>query len=371
MGAGRVNAYRSVDTDFYAVGHDDLVSLSWGVIMSGDDNVTRTDTVTVYNESASPEVFTATVGFQTGSRTAGAMVSVEPMTVTVPAGGSAEVTVTLSLDMTQIPVLYGTNGLEEYYGFVNFTPPGGDPTDSLVLPFYFQPRPYAELTDITGSGVITQVNDIATFALTHTGPITSSLWAYPALVSNSTPNPAMAGPGDLRMLGMDYAGFHPTYGDLMSVAINAWDPWHVPQPFFAEFDLYIDANQDGMWDFVNFNYNFGWWQGAGHTNQWIVVQVDLSSGMLFLGSPFLIYSDYNASYMEWYLPVAWQDLGPADSTFDYQMVGFDAGGGSASPVGSFDYARYPFNWMLTNNPGPAMPNAELWVSINSVPGYRR
>jgi minor extracellular serine protease Vpr len=370
MGAGRVNAYRSVDTDFYAVGHDDLVSLSWGVIMSSDDNVTRTDTVTIYNESASAEVFTATVGFQTGSWTAGAMVSVEPMTVTVPAGGSAEVTVTLSLDMTQIPVLYGPTGLEEYYGFVNFTPPGGDPTDSLVVPFYFQPRPYAELTEITGSGVISEVNDIATFALTHTGPISSSLWVYPALVSNSTPNPAMAGPGETRMFGLDFGWTHATHGDIVVAAIDSWGPWHVPQPHFFSFDLYIDANQDGVADYVNFNYNLGLAQGAGNNNTWVVLQVDLATGGVALGSPFLIYTDYNNSFMEWYLPAAWQDLGPGNSTFDYQLIGSDAGGVRVSPVGSFDYVRYPFNWMITNNPGPAMSNAELWVSINSVPGYR-
>ena len=382
-GAGRVDAYRAVNTDVYAVGDDDLVSLSWGVIMSRNDVITRVSNVMVYNTGDAEQVFTATVRFQEGSMTAGATLMVEPEVVTVPAEDSAVVTVTLEVDMTQIPVWYGPDGLEEYYGFVSFTPPGVSlppgtlfldiPEDSLMVPFYFQPRPYSQLEKIEAANTtITDFeDDYATFTLTHRGPITSSLWAFPALAWNETPSTEMAGPGDVRLFGLDYDGFFSAfggYGDVIDVAINTHDYWHVPQPFFAEFDLYIDADQDGEDDFVNFNFNYGWLAGGDYNNVWVVVQIDLATGNLYLGSPWLIFTDYNASFMEWYLPVAWQGLSPMDSTFDYGLIsydGYDSVNESDPIEGSFDYANYPLGWAFSHSPGPSAPEAVLNVGVAS------
>lgn len=369
-GSGRVNAYRAVDTEAIAVGDDDLVSLSFGVIMSRNNNVSRVKEVTVYNWSASPVTYNVTAAFQTGSNTVGATIGASAPQVTVPAGGSATVDVTLTLDMTQIPANFSATAVEEYYGFVTFTPVGGDPTDALVVPFYAQARPYSQLEEIVATGSIGDPDtDYITYEITHLGPISSSLWVYPALVWNEEPDPMMYGPGDVRLFGMDYAGFNATYGDIMAVGIDAWSYWHTPQPQFAEFDLYIDADQDGVWDYVNFNWNNGARTGAANNNTWVVTQVDLATNMVFLGSPFTIYTDFNSSYMEWYLPAAWQDLGPTASTFDYQLLGFDPGGVSTTPAGSFDYVNYPFEWLVSNNPGPANRDAEVWVAINDLEGY--
>lgn len=379
-GAGRVDAYRAVDTDVYAVGDDDLVSLSWGVPMSRGDTWTDEKNVTVYNTGDTAQAYTATVSFQQSSMTAGAMLSVEPEVVNVPAGGSAVVTVTLDLDMTQIPVWYGA--VEEYFGFVTFTPEGvmppgtliiGPSAEMLAVPFYFQPRPYSQLEDIkaTGTTISDFANDYATFTLTHRGPITSSLWAYPALAWNETPDPEMAGPGDVRLFGMDYNWFYSFfggYGDVIDVAINTHDYWHVPQPFFAEFDLYIDADQDGVDDYVNFNFNYGAaFANSGNDNTWVVVQVDLATGKLYLGSPWLIATDYNASYMEWYLPVIAQDISPLDSTFNYKLVSYERNFENESDpmAGSFDYVNYPLDWVFSHHPGPSAPEAVLNVGVAS------
>jgi 2',3'-cyclic-nucleotide 2'-phosphodiesterase (5'-nucleotidase family)/subtilisin family serine protease len=397
-GAGRVDAYRSVATEVIAIGNEDLVSLSWGVIMSRNDTVTREGEVTLFNSGDADLKYVANVDFQDGSYMTGATLTVEPEYVDVPAGGSASVTVTLELDMTQIPVLYGPAGLEEYFGFVSFEPYSLDiflpimlvdsmsstePVDeagfvrsasahhgnALVVPFYFQPRPYSQLEEILGDNVIDEPGDFSTtFEITHRGPIDSDLWVYPALIWNEEPDPTMYGPGDVRLFGMDFGGTSP-YGDIISVAIDSWDYWHVPQPFFAEFDLYIDMNKDGVWDYVNFNYNYGAATGSGNNNTWVVLQVDLATGVLELGSPYLIYTDYNASYMEWYLPAAWQGLGRSDSTFGYWLLGFEEFGTSVNPPGQFDYFNSPFSWSFSNALGPATPETELTVSLDSPMGY--
>jgi 2',3'-cyclic-nucleotide 2'-phosphodiesterase (5'-nucleotidase family)/subtilisin family serine protease len=396
-GAGRVDAYRSLATEVIAIGNEDLVSLSWGVIMSRNDTVTREGEVTLYNSGDADLKYVASVDFQDGSYMTGTTLTVEPEYVDVPAGGSASVTVTLELDMTQIPVLYGSAGLEEYFGFVSFVPYSLDiflpimpvnsistePVDeagfmrtasshhgnALVVPFYFQPRPYSQLEEILGDNVIDEPGDFSTtFEITHRGPIDSSLWVYPALIWNDAPDPTMYGPGDVRLFGMDFGGASP-YGDIISVAINAWDYWHVPQPFFAEFDLYIDVDKDGEWDYLNFNYNYGAATGTGNDNTWVVLQVDLATGLLYLGSPYLIYTDYNASIMEWYLPAAWQGLGRSNSTFGYWLLGFEEFATSVNPPGQFDYFNSPFSWSFSNDLGPAMPETELTVSLDSPMGY--
>jgi hypothetical protein len=222
--------------------------------------------------------------------------------------------------------------------------------NALVVPFYFQLRPYSQLEEIVGDNVIDEPGDFSTtFEITHHGPVDSSLWVYPALIWNEEPDPSMYGPGDVCLFGMDFGG-RSSYGDIISVAIDAWDYWHVPHPFFAEFDLYIDAEQDGEWDYVNFNYNLGAVSGAGNDNRWYALKFDLSAGMLYLASPYLIYTDYNASLMEWYLPAAWQDLGRSNSTFNYQLVGkeefelppsHEEPGVSVNPPGQFDYSIHP------------------------------
>jgi 2',3'-cyclic-nucleotide 2'-phosphodiesterase (5'-nucleotidase family)/subtilisin family serine protease len=369
-GSGRVDAYRAVETETIAIGDEDLVSLSFGVIMSRNDTVDRVKEVTVYNWGATPMTYDVAVAFQAGSNTAGATVSVSPMQVTVPAGGSATVDVTLSLDMTMIPAVFSATAVEEYYGFVTFTPPATENDPELVLPFYAQARPYSQLEEIVATGSISNPDtDYITYEITHLGPISSSLWAYPALVWNDTPDPNMYGFGDVRLFGMDFAGSDPTFGDIIAVGIDAWDYWHTPQPLFAEFDLYVDADQDGVWDYINFNWNNGARTGGANNNTWVVTQVDLATNTVFLGSPYTIYTDFNSSYMEWYLPADWQDLGPTASTFDYQLLGFDPGGVSVTPVGSFDYVNYPFGWMVSDDPGPANRDAELWVGINDLDGY--
>lgn len=371
-GSGRMDAYRAVSTDVFVVGDADLVSLNFNVSFSRNNSVTRVKEATVYNWSAAPVTYDVAAAFQAGSGTTGATVSVSPAQITVPAGSSATVAVTIVFDMTQIPVLYNATVLEEYYGLVTFTPPptlNGALVNELVLPFYAQARPYSQLETIVPDGPLSSSADMVTYNITHRGPISSSLSVFPALVWEPTRNPNMAGPGDVRLFGMDYGWNDPSAGDMIAVGIDAWGYWHSPQPQFAEFDLYIDGNEDGVWDFVNFNWNNGARLGQANNNTWVVARVNLATGVVSLGSPYLVYTDYNSSYMEWYLPATGNGLSQANPTFNYQLIGFDPRGAEPTPVGRFNYAAYPFDWEVSNNPGPANHNAQVMVGINDADGY--
>lgn len=378
-GAGRVDAYAAATAGAVAIGDPDLISLSWGSVMSNEDAVTLTGTVTVHNKEAFEKGYQVDIDLQPGSMSAGvASLNVAPNYVIVPAGASASVDVTVELNMGEVAMAYGP-ALEEYFGFVSFmhaTPVGADAVEAittegaLYVPFYFTPKPFASL-DIAGEGtIVNPLEDSALFTITHTGPVSSTLWVYPALYAAEAPNPNVRDMASVRMLGMDWVGAHPDFEDLIGVTINSWGPWHVPQPFFAEFDLYIDANRDGTWDYVNFNINFGWFQGTGHNNLWIVAQVDLSTGQIFLGSPWLIYTDYNNALMEWILPAAWQGLGPGDTDFDYRLISFDADGSpDVTPPGSFDYDYWLYPWALTDHPGPLGPVQYLAVFAMDQSGH--
>ena len=374
-GNGRVDAYAAVNTGVVAIGDDDLVSLNWGVVTSKEDTVVLTGTVTLHNKSAAPASYDTSIALQSVSPAQGVTsLSVAPSTVVVGGDASAQVTVTIELDMSEVNAGYAQT-LEAYTGRVVLTPSGAIPGSQagpvpLTVPFLFVPKPYVSLEVQADRATLNPLADTATITLTHTGPVGSDLWAYPALYASSSPRLDMLGMGNIRMFGMDFIDSVPGYGDLIGVAINTWGPWHVPQPYFAEFDLRIDADQNGTWDYVNFNFNLGWWSGSSDNNTWIVVQLDVAAGRLFLGSPYVIYTDYANALMEWYLPAAWNDLGPGASTFDYWLIGFDPYGvADPTPPGTLDYINPALWWSWPGNPSPGNPVRTMTVQLGEQSMY--
>jgi len=227
----------------------------------------------------SPKVYSASWEFGPGSFMDGFDMSV-PISVEVDASpGFAYVPVDISVDSTMVPAAFLT--LEEYYGYIQFTNTT-DISDTLRVPFYAVPQPYSQLA-VTDSS---QMGFSGLLELANSGPRSSSLWAYP-LYDQDGNEPGIGDAADLRMFGMDYGGTHPTYGPLIVPAFNVFGSWHTPQPYFAEFDLYLDVDQDGYNtpDFVDFNWNLGWLNGLDDNDVWVVIQVNLLTEVVDL-SPF-------------------------------------------------------------------------------------
>ncbi len=369
QGAGRVNAYRAVTTEAVAVGDEDLVSLNWGVLPIETDTYMSIKTVSLRNFADATKVYSVTWSFGPDSGMDGISLSVPP-TVTLPPMGVTAVPVTLNVDATQLSSELGI--LEEYYGYVTFINTELI-TDTLRVPFYLIPRPYTRLTELGSSTTFDYETEYAWFHLRHTGPISSSLWIYPvyAVDGNET---AVEDAGDVRFVGMDYGWESATYGDIIIPAINVWGSWHNPQPYFAEFDLYLDVDEDGVYDWAAFNFNYGWLQGPGDNNLWIVVGVDLTNGEIFLGSPYPIYTDYNAGYMEWYLPVSFYGMDDTNTDFNFRLFGFDYyGNEDTTQPGAFDFARPPFWWNwgtgYPQDPGPYGRETLYAVGVSDLGGY--
>ena len=233
--------------------------------------------------------------------------------------------------------------------------------ETLRVPFYIVPRPYT-LLDVKATLASTPALT-HTVAITHNGPISSSLWAYPAFVYDAN-DPGVGDEGDLRMVGMDFGWTSGRYGPIFVPAFNVYGKWHTPQPYFAEFDLYLDVDQDGTDDFVDFNFNSGWFSGRGDNDDWIVIRFDLSTHALGLASPYNIYTDYNAGFMEWYLPAGWNGLPMGDTDMNFTVWSFDYGGNyDGGGTHYFDFARPPVAARISGNPGPNNRNAtmDFWV----------
>ena len=363
QGSGRVDAEAAVTTDSLAIGDQDQVALSWGVIPLETNGFIDQKQITLINFSDQPKDYDVRVEIGSKSLQNGFDLTV-PETVEVgPSPGIAYVPVELALDASQLPLDFLR--LEEYYGYVIFSNPG-DASDVLRVPFYAIPQPYSRIALFNSS----LLNASGQIQITHTGPISSSLWAYPLYVVDED-EPGQGNQADLRMMGMDYGWTHETYGPIFVPAINVHGSWFTPQPYFAEFDLHLDVDQNGSSDLVDFNFNLGWFSGAGDNDQWVVIQVNLNSGLVFLGSPFLIYSDYNSGYMEWYLPATWNGLNANTNTdFNFRLRSFDFDRNmDDTPAGYFDFARPPFSWSLTNQPGPDGSSATLSFQVNDAGGY--
>ena len=347
QGAGRVDVEQAALTPFTFYADPKLISLSWGLIEIQDD-FTDTQNITIRSFIDEEVTFDISVVFTSVSD--GATLTPSVPSVTVPANGVASVDMTLDLVADQIAQYFGY--MEEYYGFVNFTV---EETDFRV-PFYFVPHTYTEITELSAETEFEVNTETALLTLNQTGPLASSLWAYPvSLVSGN--DPAVLDAGDLRHVGLDYAGYSPDYGDILAVVFDMWGGVHTNQPYFSEIDLYIDTPYGSV---VDFNFNTGWWNGVDGTNDWVVIQVDFTANAMYLASPYGIYADFNSGLQEWYLPAAYQYI---VDEFIYQPVSFDWNGNfDDAGVAYFDIINPPLGFAFSKSD----PHNETFLSLAGV-----
>ena len=98
VGSGRVDALDAVTNPVlaFATADADLVSVTFGVVPVGAETVVRDETVTVRNTGTEPVTYATS--FASATTAGGATITTSPAVVTVPAGESALVTITLTAD---------------------------------------------------------------------------------------------------------------------------------------------------------------------------------------------------------------------------------------------------------------------------------
>jgi subtilisin family serine protease len=155
VGSGRVDAVDAAGATVlaYATDAPDLVSVTFGVVPVGATPTVLTEAVTVANTGDTARTFATS--FAGATTAGGATITVSPAEVTVPAGGTAEVTVTLTadpatlardIDPTQEPTYLGGGVSREYVtsisGRLVLTPADGP---ELRVPVQAAPKPFSEL----------------------------------------------------------------------------------------------------------------------------------------------------------------------------------------------------------------------------------
>jgi len=154
VGTGRIDALAAVNGTISLMSEEngDLVSASFGVVNVGSQPVVQTRTIRVGNDSADAQ--TVDLRYAPRTETPGVAYEVSPARVTVPAGGSVAVTLTLRIDdptalrHTIDPTMSTTidsaprQFVTDASGVLQATGPAG--TFPVRLAVYAAPRPYSQ-----------------------------------------------------------------------------------------------------------------------------------------------------------------------------------------------------------------------------------
>jgi subtilisin family serine protease len=286
-GAGRIDAKAALDNQVlaYVASDPGAVSASFGPVAVSAPTV-LTKTIDVVNTSAGPATYD--VSYDPVTQVPGAVYTVSPSAVTMAAGQTKTVTLTLTVTPSQLtkpidPTVGRSQGgfardyRAEASGRLLFTR-SGQPT--LRVPVYAAPRPVATMTQpaslelpggkiqkaplpLSGHG-ISQGTGLDSIASLVAGfELQDKSGALPSCSVTLTTGCIHA--SDERAADLKYVGTTSNAPELESVgmnplgttgleyfAITAQGPWRTPVSA-NEYDIYIDSNGDGKPDEVLFN----------------------------------------------------------------------------------------------------------------------
>lgn len=273
MGAGevRVDRARNVRTMAWDAGDPSAVSMSFGSLrMSAPVVLSRK--VVVRNLLGSPRTYSITPEFRYASDAGGAVAISAPSSIPVPANATGTFTVTLNINASLLPTWSlnggsrGGDGFRlqghEFDGFLRIS----DATDTIRVPWYVLPHKASGLQASTASLQLPSV-----LGVSNSGVAAGSVTIFSLLgTSGRFPASFLPRPGDnfavvdLRAAGVRHIPNGAGAGlDVLQFGLNTWGERSHPN-YPAEFDIFIDGNNDGTDDYHVFNGEAG---GLGATGQ--------------------------------------------------------------------------------------------------------
>jgi hypothetical protein len=324
-GSGLVTPSVAVGTDVVALGDEvpgdsslglaafHNANLSFGFAELGS-NYSATHTITVVNDGASEVTLTPTAVASSGSSPASLAFS--PTSVTVAAGSSAEIDVTLN-----VPAASAGNADAFRHVSGNVVLTGGDTT--LRVPYLLVPR---SLSKITSSGKLTNSSKGTTFTARNPGGAitgTVDVYQWGLTDANDVNEDVLGGAGyDMRAAGVQ--AFDIGGGDrLMVFALNAHDRWSTAA--VNEYDVVLDTDRDGTADWIVIGFDHGALTTGSFDGIPAVFLLNLATGGLsFTGFAASAPTDGSTIL----LPVIASDLGLTSSSrsFVYQVQSFSLEG---------------------------------------------
>jgi hypothetical protein len=265
----RVNRASAATTAAWDSSDPASPNLSYGTVRTSSP-MTLTKKITVRNRLPIQRTYNISSSFRYANDAASGAVTLNvPPMLTVPGNGSGTVNVSLTINPILLPnwnLNGGSNGGNgpllqgvEFDGFISLTEGG----ETIRLPWHILPHKAHNAAPSTtnlmlngaGSGVLT---------LTNAGGAATALFDRFALTGTSPKFPVtlLPKPGDnfaivdLRAVGIRVIPGGAGSGDLIQFAVTTYGERSHPN-YPAEFDVFIDSNNDGVDDYVVFTAENG------------------------------------------------------------------------------------------------------------------
>ncbi|WP_159613480.1 S8 family serine peptidase [Glutamicibacter sp. JC586] len=272
VGSGRVMADAAIETPAFAYDSQapDLTSVVFGVIeLDGKKGYTAKRKITVQNTSDKAQTYKA--NYVAATEIPGASYSLDRKSVTVAAGGTAELTVTLKVDpkkwaKTIDPTMETTqSGLARAWvadttGRVELT---SSTAPTLRIPVQAAPKLTSDMTGKVKKlkkGSNTTTLDLKGKHITAgegATEVTSLLGAFELGASSGRGDASLDAIPAARSMDLQYVGASSTAprtgiaDGQLNIGISTWENWaHLAGG--TELDVEIDTNSDGKADFVTF-----------------------------------------------------------------------------------------------------------------------
>ena len=327
IGAGEVRVNRAVASTTAAWDQKDRAgSLSYGY-QAVDEPVDIARQLVLRNYSNHPITYTLTPSFRYANDQATGAVTFKdlPSHVTVDFNNREVIWVILHVDPSKLaawPMNSGSNGgngqlfnSPEYDGYITID--GGSASSKISVPWHVLPHKSADVwsqqQNVNLNGQTKQIE------LENDSPVLAGRTEVFNLTgtSDAIAKDHLPGPGDnfaiidLRSVGVRQLGSNIQFGiDTFGQRSHA----NVP----AEFDIYIDSNNDGTFDFVLFNLENG---GTGTSGQNVVEVFNLKTNAP-VGIFFFTDADLNSGNAIMTAPLAAVGLTPS-TKFTYSVFAFD------------------------------------------------
>lgn len=324
IGAGELRADKSaaLTTTMWDAGNPYGVGISFGSMrVAAATTVTRK--IAVRNHSGSPRTYAIARSFRyANDEASGAVTLTVPASISVAANSSAAFTATLKIDPTKLPAwnlfsgsVQGNGALlqaVEFDGYLSVS----DNSETASIPWHVLPhRAHNAAAAASGSvaagvpisnlgGAQAAVTDI--FALTGTSPqSTSKLSTY------GGGQPLV----DLKAVGVREVNVGGPMGLQFGIATYG-ERGHPAYP--AEYNVYVDANNDGIDDYVVYNSELS---GFGASGQTAVSVYNLSTGATT--TKFYAAADLNSSTMIFTVQASDIGITSASQKFRFSVYAFD------------------------------------------------
>lgn len=361
IGAGRVDIALALNTDViaYDSSYPERVSVSFGLVEIVD-TVSITRSITIANKGSSSETYD--VSFQQANDTPGVSFSVSPAQVTVGAGGTASVQVTLTANkaaMANANIPDPTTPLTQNGAFGNLPrhrimEEGGyvvldslSSVSDLRVPVHAAPRPASDMAadgDLvigggdTGFAALRLAGNEVFTGLNFPQDVISLVTAFELVDENPHGQDPLLDGADIQYIGVtsDYlANWAACSGDT-TCAINnttvyfgvtTYGSWSTASGFNTWIDIGVDSDENNAYNATVFNFETGFLINADFTDTIMSWVTNGNSWLTSNGAPVSAYfiNDLPANTLETYVfnnnvlvfPVAATRLGLSAANTDF------------------------------------------------------